>query len=116
MPHFILEYSDNVHADFAALFKQCHQALVTGLPADLSHCYSRAIPCQTFCVADGAKDKGFVHAVLKIMPGRSQETLQAVGNNVLAVLKNAFADSAKKITLAISLDIIELRNDYYFKA
>jgi 5-carboxymethyl-2-hydroxymuconate isomerase len=115
MPHFILEHSGNVKTDFAQLFEQCNHILVKDLPADLSHCYSRAIRCETFRVADGADDKAFVHATLKIMPGRTKETLQTVGKNLLETLKKFFSEPAKKLNLAISLEIVELPSDYYFK-
>ena len=115
MPHFILQCSDNVKTDFSKLFQQCHEVMVRDLPADISHCYSRAIQCENFCVADGADDKAFVNATLKIMSGRSKETLQTVGKNLLEVLKKSFAESAKKLKLSISLEIVELRSDYYFK-
>ena len=115
MPHFILEHSSNVKTDFSQLFKQCHDILAKGLPTDLSHCYSRAIPCEVFYVADGAADKAFVHVTLKIMPGRTKDTLQTVGKNLLEALKKAFAESAKKFNIAISLQIVELHSDFYFK-
>lgn len=115
MPHFILEHSANVKTDFSQLFEQCHHILVKELSTNLANCYSRAIRCETFRVGDGADDKAFVHVTLKIMAGRSKELLQTLGKNLMETLKKFFAESAKKFNIAISLHIVELHSDGYFK-
>ena len=96
MPHIILEYSANViESDFSGLFKECHQLLANQLPTQIKSCKSRAIKCLNYYVGEGIADSAFVHVTLKIMPGRSQEVLQAAGQGLLAL---SIWDSQSKLT------------------
>ena len=43
MPHIVIEYTDNITLDTAALAQQIHKSLARELPTEVSHCKSRFI-------------------------------------------------------------------------
>ena len=76
MPHLIYEYTDNLlpGADIPALLLKSNQVLIAqGGVLPIGGIRSRAIRLSEYCVADGTVDDAFVHAVLKIGAGRSEE-------------------------------------------
>lgn len=114
MPHLTLEYSANViKPNFAELFQQCHTALANGLPTQVAHCKSRAIQCDTYYEGDGNPRNAFVHVTVLIMPGRTDQTVNAAGQKLIEILRSFFSESEKILNLQISLEIRELK--HYFK-
>jgi 5-carboxymethyl-2-hydroxymuconate isomerase len=67
----------------------------------------RAIPCDDYCIADGAPDAGFVHAILKMGAGRSEAVRNATGNALFDVIKDHFARQFVAHGLALSLEMAE---------
>ncbi|MDQ2993548.1 MAG: 5-carboxymethyl-2-hydroxymuconate Delta-isomerase [Pseudomonadota bacterium] len=118
MPQLVLEFSANITEKntMNILFSECHTALATMLPAELASCKSRAYESSFFCVGDGRKDNAFVHVALKVLTGRSVETLNRVGEHLLTILKRYFAQSSHDLNLQISLEIMELENTYFKSA
>lgn len=113
MPHIILEYSANLTDPlFPGLFSECHQLLTNQLPTEMKSCKSRAIKCANYYVGDGNARNAFVHLTLKIMPGRTKERLQAVGQELLALLKKYFSESSRQLDLKFSVEINEITLPY----
>lgn len=110
MPHFILEYTDNIRseADIPGLLRKVNETLMT-----FSHIFpiggirSRAIELHDYVVADGTHDDAFVHGLLKIGAGRSEADKKAVGDALFAVIREHFADLYAKRGLALSLELYE---------
>lgn len=116
MPHLVLEYSDNiVESDFMTLFQSCHKVLVQQLPTQLESCKSRALKHTTYYIGDGKPQKAFVIVNIRVMPGRSADTLQKTGQALMDILKTHFASSLKKTDCQITLEISEIGN-FYFKS
>lgn len=115
MPQLTLEFSSNVieKQDIVSLFQACHVLLESTLPTDLESCKSRAIENNLYCVGDGQIDNAFIHVTLKVMKGRTTETLQNVGNSMMNILKDYFSESLKKLNLQITLEINELQKTYF---
>lgn len=115
MPQLILEYSANVFEknNSPELFKKLHLLLTEMLPTQLASCKSRAIEYNTYCVGDGNVDNAFVHINLKVLSGRSVDTLQNTGNKIIEILKNHFSESMQKLNLQMSVEISELAKTYF---
>ncbi|KMY55229.1 5-carboxymethyl-2-hydroxymuconate isomerase [Bacillus sp. FJAT-27231] len=110
MPHFIIEYTDNIKAEahIPALLKKINQTLISyGDVFPIGGIRSRAIELQDYFIADGTEDDAFVHAALKIGAGRSEEVKKAVCDELFAVIKKHFADLFAKRYLALSMELIE---------
>ncbi len=115
MPQLTLEFSANIleKNNMTSLFKQCHALLAHALPTELASCKSRAIESSFYCVGDGQPNHAFVHVSLKVMPGRSVETLKNVGDKMMKILKDNFSESLKKLHLQLTVEISELQKTYF---
>ncbi|MBB6281894.1 5-carboxymethyl-2-hydroxymuconate Delta-isomerase [Geobacillus subterraneus] len=110
MPHFILEYTDNLgeEADIRGLLIKINQALMQRSDwFPIGGIRSRAIRLHAYCVADGSHDDAFVHGTLKIGAGRPETVKKAVGDELFAIMKDHFAPLFAKRYLALSLELYE---------
>lgn len=111
MPHLIYEYTDNLdstQADIKGLLLKSNQILIAqGGVFPVGGIRSRAIRLSEYCVADGRVDDAFVHAVLKIGAGRSDEVKKKIGDDLFKVISEHFAALYPQRTLALSLEIVE---------
>ena len=117
MPHFILEYSENIleQVDTRDVFKKLHAILIENGPFNLSDIKSRAIMHNEFYVADGKTSNAFVHLTLAIFKGRNLRIRQTVGKLLLEFLQNEFARSYQELNCSITVEIKEVDTDTYFK-
>jgi len=115
MPQLILEYSDNIieTGQFSHLLQKCHKSLVEILPTDLASCKSRIIECKSYVIGDGQANNAFIHVSLKVMPGRPQNILQSIGQEILEIMSNHFNESLCKLNLQITLEVSELQSTYF---
>ncbi|WP_461536463.1 5-carboxymethyl-2-hydroxymuconate isomerase [Spongorhabdus nitratireducens] len=110
MPHFIVDYSGNLHdrLDFQPLFKQLHEYVVSTGVFPLGGVRSRAIRCDDFRVADGREDFAYINLSMKIGPGRDDSLKQEVSETVFAI----FCEWMKPVTdtgyCQISFELTEL--------
>ncbi len=117
MPHFILEYSDNIlekinHKD---VFTSLHQLLIESGSFKLSDIKSRAVAHKDYYISDGNESNAFVHLTLSIFKGRDLSIRQEVGKKILAFLQKKFARSYKELHCSITVEIKEINADTYFK-
>lgn len=115
MSHMTLEYSANLRpdGDMAELCRKLARFMVEMRAGDRSIYPAggvrvRAIPCEEFCIADGSlADAAFVHAILKIGAGRSEQLRQATCDGLFAIMKAHFAAAFERRGLALSLEFSE---------
>ena len=117
MPHFILEYSNNIleEVNHRQIFENLHRLLVANGPFQLRDIKSRAIAHDNFFVSDGKEANAFVHLTLSIFKGRELSIQQQVGQKLLAYLENEFARSSAALKCSITVEIKEINTDTYFK-
>ncbi|KOO46084.1 5-carboxymethyl-2-hydroxymuconate Delta-isomerase [Priestia koreensis] len=110
MPHFTLEYTDNIkqEARISLLLEKVNDLLISKSPLfPVGGIRSRAIELHDYRVADGKEDDAFVHATLKIGAGRSEADKKNVCEELFAVIKEHFAEMYERRYLALSLELIE---------
>ncbi|GLY09513.1 5-carboxymethyl-2-hydroxymuconate Delta-isomerase [Bacillus badius] len=110
MPHFIIEYTDNIkaEAEIPALLKKVNQLLISyDGTFPIGGIRSRAIELHDYVIADGTEDDAFVHAVLKIGAGRPESVKKMVCDELFQVMKDHFADLFANRYLALSMELIE---------
>jgi 5-carboxymethyl-2-hydroxymuconate isomerase len=115
MSHMTLEYSANLQA--AGGFNELCVLLakyMAGLRIAGNRVFPpggvrvRAIRCADYCIADGSlHDAGFVHAILKIGAGRSEEAKRATAEGLFDIIKTHFATQFVSRGLALSLELTE---------
>lgn len=114
MPHLTLEYSVNLKKiNFENLFQKCHRMLAKELPTELASCKSRARACKQYLFGEGLPMDAFIYLNLKIMSGRSSETLHRVAQQLIHLLEEAFAQYQPKLNLEISIEIVEIEKNYF---
>jgi 5-carboxymethyl-2-hydroxymuconate isomerase len=115
MPYVTLEYSENIceKNTIKDLFSEIHLMLVEQLPTKLLSCKSRAIEYQTYFLGDGNTPNAFVHVELRVMKGRTVETLNKVADHFMNMLRKHFTQSGQSFELEVSLEITELSDTYY---
>lgn len=118
MPHFIIEYTDNLkaEADIAGLLEKIHAVFLSHNDIfPVGGIRSRAIELHDYRIADGKEDDAFVHAVLKIGAGRSEKDKKEICDELFGVMKNHFADLFAKRYLALSMELIEFGGSGTYK-
>jgi len=118
MPHFIVEYTDNLEplADIPALLEKVNALLIGQAGVfPTGGIRSRAIPLKHYRIADGMEDDGFVHAVLKIGAGRDEAVKQRVCDALFEVIKTHFAELYAKRYLALSMELVEFAEGSTYK-
>ncbi len=116
MPHFIVEYTDNIEeeVEINKLLEKIHAILIShGDVFPVGGIRSRAIELHDYRVADGAEDDAFVHATLKIGQGRSEDVKKQVCDELFGVIKEHFAGLFSKRYLALSMELVEFNGVTY---
>jgi 5-carboxymethyl-2-hydroxymuconate isomerase len=110
MPHFIVEYTDNIKgvANIPGLLRKVNAILMAQrgvFPTGAIR--SRAICLTEYYVADGTVDDAFVHATLKIGAGRDPSVKKKACDELFAMIKDHFADLYARRSLALSMELNE---------
>ena len=115
MPHYILEYSNNIseETDPQHFFPALHQILIEE-GFDASKIKSRIVRHDYYYIGNGNAKNAFVHLTLSILNRHSLEKRKRVGGRILAYLKKYFSKSLSKLNLKISVEIRELEQETYF--
>jgi 5-carboxymethyl-2-hydroxymuconate isomerase len=110
MPHFIVEYTSNLAAegDIPGLLSKINQTLIAqGSTFPIGGIRSRGIRIDDWCMADGADDYAFVHAIFKIGAGREPAVRKRAGDALFETMKAHFADLYARRYLALSMELQE---------
>jgi 5-carboxymethyl-2-hydroxymuconate isomerase len=113
MPHLKIEYTANLDAltDIAALCKSLSHTLVKMKDANGTLVFPLygtrvlAYPAAQYAVADGEQGRAFVYMNMRVTPGRSDELIKAVGDELLAAAKAHLAPVLDKVPLRLTLHI-----------
>jgi 5-carboxymethyl-2-hydroxymuconate isomerase len=123
VPHLTLEYSANL-ADTASIGTLCAtlaQVLDAQRDAHGARVYprggirTRALRCEQYFIADGDPHHAFLHGCLKIGAGRSADVRRATGDALFTAIKQHFAEAFEAHGLALSLEIVEFREEGAWK-
>lgn len=110
MPHLIIEYSANLDAalDMSAIARAIHAtALETGV-FPIGGCRTRLARRDTYVIADGHPDNGFIHVQARIGGGRPDSVRQAAAESIFERLKAETAGHFATAPLGLSFEIVEM--------
>jgi 5-carboxymethyl-2-hydroxymuconate isomerase len=117
MPQVTLQYTSNIKPPngFYQLFSDVHKTIhdIAGIKID--NCKSRSIPLDNYYIGDGSDNKGFLHLEVKIMEGRTSMVKSELGKSLLQILTNQFTESIKLLELQITVEIIDIQKNFYYK-
>ncbi len=114
MPHLTIEYTSNAcpTVELDQLFARMHAVLNDVGGIKKKNCKSRAVELDSFYVGDGDADAAFVHVDLKFLEGRSSTLKREIGNAMLTILRECFAEATD---LQITVAINDIDRSAYFK-
>lgn len=117
MPHITLQFTNNIGSlpDFIQLFSEVHQTINAIAGIKIDNCKSKAIKLENFYIGDGSKSKGFLHLEVKFLAGRTIEVKSEIGKGLLEILKTQFKESIKLLDLQITIEIIDIQKNCYYK-
>jgi 5-carboxymethyl-2-hydroxymuconate isomerase len=116
MPHLTLEYTANL-TDFnpRQALGALNESLVASGHFEEPDIKSRAIALDTVAVGTSLEERGFVHARLAILSGRSVAVRQALSEQLLAVLRPC-TTAATGMAVQVSVEVQEIERASYSKA
>ena len=113
MPHLNIEYSANLEdaLDIQALVNRIHEtALETGI-FPLGGVRTRAEPRQHYRIANGDPRAGYIHMMVRIGPGRDEQTRREAGEHIFAALCDFTDELYQSRPLALSFELHEIPPD-----
>ena len=118
MPHLTLEYSANINQQIQTneLFSELHQALAGLANLKVENCKGRLVRLEEAYIGRGEPHNAFVHLHIRLLAGRSPELKKRIGQHCLSFLESYFAPSAADHQLQITVEIIDVQPEAYFKA
>lgn len=118
MPHLIMEFSKNLGnaAELEPLLKELHQIVGTAESVNIETVKSRLYPHEIYYVGADSSRRAFLHLTIKILPGRTLEWQQGVGENVHGAAKKWVAEHLKPgVNCSTTVEFVELAEATYFK-
>ena len=107
MPHVTVHYTANLdRLDPDALLAAINRALLDSGEFGVLAIKSRAIRLDHFRIGETGADHAFVHASLKILPGRPLALRQAITASVLAAMQAA-APHALHCQFCVELEMLD---------
>lgn len=119
MPHIWVEYSTNLEADIdvPVLLKTVQDALIgDGTIFPFAGARTRGVPVERYLIVDGHPDNAFVHVLLRIAKGRSQEDKTVAASRVFEAAKALLAPVAASRPLGLSVQMEEADEALNFKS
>lgn len=116
MPHLTFEYTDNIkgESDIPTLLKKANDTLLQHKDIiPIGGLRTRAIELKDYCVADGSEDDAFVHVILKLGSGRSEDDIKRVCDDLFQVVQDHFATLFENRYLALSMEVYEFTRPTY---
>lgn len=118
MPHIWVEYSTNLESriDVPALLKTTQDALIgDGAIFPFAGARTRGVPVANYLIVDGHPDNAFVHVLLRIAKGRSEEDKKAGASRVFDAVKAFLAPVSAASPLGISVQMEEADETLNYK-
>lgn len=118
MPHLTLEYTGNLEQEidaFSRLFLGLHRILADVGTIGIKNCKSRAVRLDDYLIGEGTADGAFVHLGIRILEGCSIEVKGEIGRQCLCLLGEYFSASLARSELQITVEIIDMQRQHYFK-
>lgn len=118
MPHIWVEYSANLESRIgvSGLLKATQDALIgDGAIFPFAGARTRGVPVDNYLIVDGHPDNAFVHVLLRVAKGRSDEDKKVAAGRVFDAVKAYLAAISAVSPLGISVQMEEADEALNFK-
>ena len=118
MPHLRFEYSANVEAsaDLPGFCAHMRDAMLATGVFPLGGIRVRGVRADVVAIADGAPDRGFLHATVLMGQGRDAATRQRVADDLYAAARAWLEPRLGHTAFALTLVVEELDSRFSRKA
>lgn len=117
MPHLTVEYSNNIRGfDPAAALAALNNTLVASAQFDEADVKSRILRRDHFQIGAATGARGFVHAELALLEGRSADIKQALSSALARSLEALSGQWDHALQIQISVEIRDMDRASYSKA
>ena len=122
MPHIWVEYSANIEQelDVPVLLKTAQDALIgDGSIFPFAGARTRGVRVDNYLIVDGHPENAFVHVLIRIARGRSEEDRKQAGERVFTAVKSYLANmmASRPLGLSVQMDegdgIVNLKTSNY---
>ncbi|MGO1068988.1 5-carboxymethyl-2-hydroxymuconate Delta-isomerase [Lysobacter sp. CA199] len=108
MPHLILHYTANLEGfDPDRALARINQALADSGHFNEADIKSRALRLDRYRIGTAESGRGFVHAQLKVLPGRDAALRKALSDTVLSVLRELLPAHHPESQLCVEVDELD---------
>ncbi len=116
MPHLILEYSANLEEsiDVALTLNAMHVCALDMAVFPVAAIRTRAARRDHYLIADLAGDYGFVHLLVRIKEGRSDDEKKRIGTGFFDALSGCLAEFQASHPLALTVEVEEICSSLSF--
>lgn len=107
MPHFVVEYTDNLRdeVDIRAMLKKVNAILIAQNGVfPIGGIRSRAVELNDYVMSDDEEDYAFMHCSLKVGAGRKPEDLKKACDEIFEMMKAHLAEVFEKRYIALSME------------
>lgn len=117
MPHILIEYTPNLgnlpfDAMLQAVTRNLAQSPEVGNEADLK---ARVLRPQAFRVGLDNGRRGFVHATVRILSGRTPEAKRDFAQRVASGLLDHMPAFGSEMDVHLSVEVVDMDRESYFK-
>jgi 5-carboxymethyl-2-hydroxymuconate isomerase len=116
MPIITFEYSSNLTIDkkIRTFLLETHQILVDEIKTDLRTCRSTILKCENYVIADDDPKNAFIVLSIRMLPGRTEETKNRLGEIVLQKIHRDFSETIAKFDTQIRVALTETDKNHYY--
>ena len=116
MPHLIVEYSSNLAAfPTAQALRELNQSLTTSPEVqDETDLKTRIAALDNFEIGSAPVNRGFVHAQLRLLSGRTPEAKKDLSERIAAVLRR-LTPKPEGMLVQLSVEIVDMDRPSYVK-
>lgn len=116
MPYISIDHSDNLNMgdNIGDVLATCHDILVEILPTKMEACRSLVEKHSCYHVSDrnNQEQKAFVTVVIKIMAGRSEDTLTKAGTKIIELISTHVKTLNPHLRTEFSIEMVNLAPVY----
>ena len=116
MPVVHFEYTNNLAIDnqVNSFLKEVHTTLVEIIKTDLFTCRSTITCHSDYLIGNGDSRNAFIQLSIRMLPGRSKETKDKLGHQLLAMINHVFSQEITKQETQVRVYLTEVDRDYYY--
>ena len=116
MPVINFSYTDNLDIDsiLKDFLPGLHQTLVEVIGTNIYSCRTTINKCENYYIGDGAKSNAFIQLNIAMLPGRTKEVKDTLGNVLYKKINDFFVIAIEACDAQIRVCLTETDTNFYF--